>query len=64
MWYLTPICSPLEALIEEPMDENDRSKKFPPGEIYKFAKGVEKLPQKEQWDRIGEKCCMFMPGAP
>eukprot|EP01033_Poteriospumella_lacustris_P013982 gene13982-9986_t len=64
MWYLTEQCSPLEALIEEPFDPNDRNHILPPGEMFKFSQTLSGLPPAEQWQRLGQKCCTSMPNAP
>lgn len=65
MWYLTEECSPLEALIEAPFAPgNDRRKTLPAGEIYKFSQTILDRPILEQWDALGNRCCMSMPNAP
>jgi hypothetical protein len=64
MWYLSETCSPLEALVEEPYDPQNRNKILPAGDVYKFSQTLQDLPTDEKWRRLGEKCCTSMPNAP
>lgn len=70
MWYLTETCSPLEALIEDPLigkNQEERERlggKSEPGPLYKMSIANQKMSVDEQWKRLGEMCCMAMDGAP
>ena len=51
MWYLTDVCSPLQALV-------------PRGVIYEENLGRAGKSVGERWDALGARCCTSMPGAP
>jgi len=53
MWYLTELCSPLEAL-------------EPGGVVYQQVVTQEHLgtPSPQRWDQLGAQCCTSVKGAP
>lgn len=61
MWYLTDVCSPLEALIAP--DPEGPALEGAAG-IYDYVNTLLDRSGVEQWDLLGQKCCMAMPGAP
>eukprot|EP01038_Epipyxis_sp_PR26KG_P013922 gene13922-18671_t len=67
MWYLTPHCSPLEALIADNIVKGEKKgekKSLGPGPIYDFLKEISEESAFDQWEKLGEKCCTSMPNAP
>lgn len=66
MWYLKEECSQLEALL---VDTRDRhmwgSGKPVNGAIYAYIEqNLQGLSVGEQWEKLGERCCSAMKGAP
>ena len=53
MWYLSELCSPLEAL-------------EPGGVVHQQLVTLENVgtPRQERWDQLGAQCCMSVKGAP
>jgi hypothetical protein len=73
MWYLTEECSPLESLIspaklteqeKEEMSDQMIERISQEGPIYRYMSGYFSLPVQEQWNRLSDKCCKMMAGAP
>jgi hypothetical protein len=69
MWYLTETCSPLEALIEDPnIGQNEEQRMHAgssaPGPVYQFSLSNQGNPVTDQWNKLGQLCCMSMDGAP
>lgn len=66
MWYLKEECSPLEALLVDTRERHFWGHGTPVhGVIYEYIDSYLKgLPVVQQWDKLGERCCMAMKGAP
>lgn len=69
MWYLTPQCSPLEALIQSgaaELEEELESSHGSAGEIYQLVDQLQRDGRSidESWAELSGRCCMMMPNAP
>lgn len=66
MWYLKEECSPLESLL---VDTRDRHMwghgQAENGVIYAYIdKQLQSMGVEDQWEALGDRCCMSMKGAP
>jgi hypothetical protein len=66
MWYLKEECSPLEALLVDTRERHLWGHGNPVhGTIYSYIdENLKELPAATQWDKLGERCCSAMKGAP
>lgn len=59
MWYLTPECSPLEALIAPEAESGLQA-----GQVYNYLNSILDEEGPQRWELLAKKCCMAMPEAP